>query len=77
MGASPHSGREILWGLAPTRRRQPTSSTSENAVSRTLVHKPRMCFAFVAIYRGSLHFDQRNSAELGYTRRRTRAALGA
>ena len=42
--------------------------TSENTFSTTLVHKPRICFAFIAVYRGSLYFVQRNSEELGYPR---------
>jgi hypothetical protein len=29
MGACPYSGREILWGLAPTRRK-PTSDASNS-----------------------------------------------
>jgi len=29
MGASPYSGREIVWGLAPTRM-QPNSDTSQS-----------------------------------------------
>jgi hypothetical protein len=37
MGAFPYSGREILWGLAPTRK--PTSNASKNVQRANFVER--------------------------------------